>query len=120
MKIAIVLSLGLLMVKLMRREAAATRHWTLAVTIACAAAVPVLTTIAPRWQWPPTASIARQASTPTVNVVVSTAPADTTPVPVGVAAASGPRVAAVWRWLTWIRWVGASVGVIALLIGMVR
>ena len=48
MKTALVLSLGFLIVMAMRRQAAAMRHWTLAVTIACAAAVPLLGTIAPR------------------------------------------------------------------------
>ena len=52
MRIAIVLSLGLCVVSLMRRQAAATRHWTLAVTIACAAILPALGAIAPAWEWP--------------------------------------------------------------------
>ena len=64
MKIAIVLTLGLLIVALMRRQAAATRHWTLAVTIACAAAAPLLGAVAPAWQWPASATPARAAGRP--------------------------------------------------------
>ena len=120
MKIAVVLSLGLVMVSLMRRQAAATRHWTLAVTIACAAAVPVLTAIAPHWQWAPGAAIPSQANATTVNVALPTTPAATTPVPVSAAAAPGQRVAVWWRWLTWLRRAGGAVALTTLLIGMVR
>ena len=51
MKTFIMLSIGLAALRLMRRRSASARHWILAVTIACAAGLPLLAPIAPAWRW---------------------------------------------------------------------
>ena len=121
MKTALVLSLGLLIVMAMRRQAAAMRHWILAVTIACAAAVPLLGddrsalgVVIPhtgrarsarppgerrRRYWLCNASAGRSGDT------------DLT---------AGQCVASLWRWLARIRWAGAAIGLIGLAVGLIR
>ncbi|MEO7272853.1 MAG: M56 family metallopeptidase [Vicinamibacterales bacterium] len=123
MKIAVVLSLGLLAVALMRRQAAATRHWTLAVTIACAAALPTLAVIAPAWQWPD--RDARAGATAAVTSVTAARVADdarTSSAPAAPAPAAGHRQdwSQLGRWLTRLRWAGAGLGLFGLLIGVMR
>jgi len=48
-KISLVILVGLALTLLLRRRSAAVRHWVLATTIGCAAAIPLLTAVAPSW-----------------------------------------------------------------------
>jgi beta-lactamase regulating signal transducer with metallopeptidase domain len=122
MKIAIVLSLGLLIVALMRRQAAAMRHWTLAVTIACAAGVPAIGAVAPTWQWPAAAVPDRGAGAVAVDVAFAIDPGSAAPVRAHARDedAHGVTSAGIGPWLTRIRWVGAVLGMIGLLTGLTR
>ena len=118
MKIAIVLTLGLLIVALMRRQAAATRHWTLAVTIACAAAAPLLGAVAPAWQWPASATPTRAAGAAAVDVAVVASPGPAAPAPAPAQRAG--QWGDIGAWLLRIRWAGAVLGLIGLLAGFIR
>jgi beta-lactamase regulating signal transducer with metallopeptidase domain len=51
-KVTVVLTLALAAMPLLRRRSAALRHWVLGVALACAAALPVLTLVAPAWELP--------------------------------------------------------------------
>jgi TonB family protein len=49
-RVTLVLALGLAATLALRRQSAALRHWVLAATIACAALMPLVETVAPAWQ----------------------------------------------------------------------
>ena len=51
-KSSLIVLLGLAILPLLRRRAAAVRHWVLAATLVCAAAAPVVTLALPSWQLP--------------------------------------------------------------------
>ncbi len=51
-KMTVVIALALAVMPLLRRRSAALRHWVLIVAVACAAAQPLLTLMAPRWTLP--------------------------------------------------------------------
>jgi TonB family protein len=59
-KVAIVVLLALVGVGLMRGRAAAARHWVLAVAVACAIAMPIVTVMVPEW----TIAVARAPLSP--------------------------------------------------------
>jgi TonB family protein len=67
-RVTIVILLSLSCAALLRRRAAAVRHWTLAVGLVCAAAMPLLQIVTPAWGVPRTA----------VRTLVSTAAATVT------------------------------------------
>ncbi|HUE90365.1 MAG TPA: M56 family metallopeptidase [Vicinamibacterales bacterium] len=77
---SIILSIGLLLMPLLRSRSAALRHWVLAATLLCAAAAPLVGRIAPAWPTPLDLSFATRALS---------APG---PLPIGVTA--GPRPSA--------------------------
>ena len=99
-RVTLVILLALLSATLMRRRAAAVRHWILAVGLLCAAAMPVFQAVTPRWGMPvasvhalvsnvaPTAAVRR----PLASIAGSVQP--------GLAAAQGPLLlrAAAWIW----------------------
>lgn len=120
MKTALVLSLGFLIVMAMRRQAAAMRHWILAVTIACAAAVPLLGTIAPRWEWSSPTPVAHEAGAPLANVAVAIGSSIPAPVAATNLPDPGQYEASLWRWLARIRWAGAAIGLAGLAVGLIR
>jgi TonB family protein len=51
-KVSLIVLSGLAATALLRRRSAAVRHWLLAVTIACAAAAPLLALVVPSWHVP--------------------------------------------------------------------
>jgi TonB family protein len=51
-KVSLIVVAGLAAARLLKRQSAATRQWVLAVTVACAAAVPMFERLAPRWTLP--------------------------------------------------------------------
>jgi TonB family protein len=51
-KSSLIVLLGLMILPLLRRRAAAVRHWVLAATLVCAAAAPAVTLALPSWQLP--------------------------------------------------------------------
>jgi hypothetical protein len=52
MKISLIVLGALAASFLLRRRSAALRHWVLAAGVACAAAVPILTSVVPAWPLP--------------------------------------------------------------------
>ncbi len=66
-KISIVIAMGLALAALLRRRSAAVRHWVLAMTIVCAAAVPLLEMVVPAW------GIALPGEAPTAGAADTTA-----------------------------------------------
>jgi hypothetical protein len=68
LKTSLVLGLGMLAVLALRRRSAAVRHWMLALAVSCAAAVPVIGALTPRWSMP---TVAVPASERRPNVDVS-------------------------------------------------
>jgi beta-lactamase regulating signal transducer with metallopeptidase domain len=52
MKMSLIVSVALALSFLLRRRPAALRHWVLAVAVACAAAMPILSTAVPIWRLP--------------------------------------------------------------------
>jgi TonB family protein len=71
-KTTIVAALALAVMPLLQRRSAALRHWVLAMALACAAAMPLLTLVAPAWHVPFAASPApsRPARTPSFDVIL--------------------------------------------------
>ena len=58
---SIVVLIGLLLMPLLRSRSAALRHWVLAATLVCAAAVPFADRLAPAWTAPVDLSFATRA-----------------------------------------------------------
>ena len=67
MKMTIVLLLSLGGVALLRHRSAALRHWVLATSLACAAAMPILELVVPAWSMPLSAPAAIQLRGPEVR-----------------------------------------------------
>src|SRR5689334_19851927 len=116
-RVTLVILLALLAAALMRNRAAAVRHWILAVGLACAAAMPVVQTVAPAWGVPAASvhvlvsnvGLPAAAPQPLARVTGSVQP--------GVVAAQPPLLllSATWMWSA-----GALVLLVVLAVGFAR
>jgi TonB family protein len=119
LKISIVIAIGLTAAALLRRRSAAVRHWILAMTIVCAAALPVLGAYVPSWgidlsPAPPAAAnkapaLVEGASEPNVEIEMTAA-----------AAPAAARPSAIFDFLVPAWTLGAGVSVLVLLTGFAR
>jgi TonB family protein len=124
LKVSLVVCAGLALAGLLRRRSAAARHWVLAATVVCAAALPLLEQLVPAWGVT-SASFgiaARAGQTPQVSVDVAadTAGASSGAVETARAGSPAPSRWSPWRLLerTWM--LGAAASTLILLIGLVR
>src|SRR5689334_19647926 len=121
-KTSLVLAIGILAAGALHRRSAALRHWILAATLFCGAAIPVIEAFTPSWTLPTYAEPARQTGT-SVGVTFSPVARPATPStaaqadPLDTASAMRQRAAAAMLpvWLT-----GAAMNLVLLLIGMSR
>jgi beta-lactamase regulating signal transducer with metallopeptidase domain len=123
MKISLIVLGALAASFLLRRRSAALRHWVLAAGVACAAAVPILTSVVPAWPLPfaaPTSFVPYHDP----FTVTALQPRPALPAIAAPGVASGPPVSrrgldltsvVMWIWLT-----GMAVGVSVLLTGLIR
>ena len=121
-KTSFVLAIGILTAWALHRRSAALRHWLLAATLFCGAAIPVIEASTPSWTLPIYAQPARQTDT-SVGVTFSPVAHPGTPSsaaqgdPVDMANATRQRAAAAML-LVWL--IGAAMNLVLLLIGMSR
>jgi TonB family protein len=120
-KVSLVLLVALAAGTLLRQQSAAVRHWLLAVAIACALLMPVLTLVAPAWQVPTAGSGDPQVdSQVAISVDTAAHPASTPTPPMrrqSVAAMSGAGAGALLL-TVWIAGTALALGV--LLVGLRR
>jgi len=120
-KVSLIVSLGLAATVLLRRRSAAVRHWVLAVTIACAAATPLLELVVPTWHVPVSARwLGRSAEPLTLFIPIRMAQSDD---PAGVASKAAAGPARAWtaaRTLGMVWMAGAAVSLLVLLAGLAR
>ena len=124
MKMSLIVLSALAVSFLLRRRSAALRHWVLAAGVACAAAVPVLTSVVPAWPLPfgtPTAftryedpfqESASPASQPRAAATPSASASESRATPL--------RGSDVWAYARAIWLTGAVVGLSILLVGVLR
>jgi TonB family protein len=120
---SIILLIGLLVMPLLRSRSAALRHWVLATTLACAAAVPVVSGLVPSWSTPLDLSFATRALSGAATQVVAVsggaasrapgADASVEPTPPPSSLSVGPLLLLVWL-------VGMTCSLAALVLGLVR
>src|SRR5688572_24063165 len=126
MKMSLIVLVALAVSYLLRRRCAALRHWVLAVAVACAAAMPILSTTLPAWQLPfatptvfsPYGNPWRDAGSPQPS-----APSAGTSVPsrsVAVGTATSQRSFNLGATLQFIWLAGAAAGLAILLTGVLR
>ena len=121
-KTSLVLAIGILTAGALHRRSAALRHWILAATLFCGAAIPVIEAFTPSWTLPTYAEPARQTGT-SVGVTFSPVARPATP---STAAQADPvdRASAMRQWAAaamlpvWL--IGAATNLVLLLIGMLR
>ncbi len=124
-KVALIVLLALAIAFLLRRSAAAVRHWALAVAIACAVATPALRLIVPSWTIslqtvaPSTAPAANTSSVTTAIIAQNPGrPRDVAPdAPAGAVV---PPVITLTRLLVAIWLTGALLTLSLLVVGLVR
>ena len=126
MKVSVIVLGGLALSFLLRDRSAAVRHWALAATLACAAAVPVLQSVVPVWRLPLGAPATFESYTTNSGEApaVSAAPAMsvTRADPARRMSAAAPGVAVLdWAGALRTLWLaGAIVSLCILLVGMLR
>jgi len=122
-KTSLVLAIGILAAWALHRRSAALRHWVLAATLFCAAAIPAIEASTPSWTLPTYAEPARETGT-TVGVTFSPVARPGTPSSAAQAdppvdrANAMPRRAVAAMLLVWLT--GAAMNLVLLLIGMSR
>jgi TonB family protein len=125
-KVALVMLLALGVALLFRRRAAATRHWVLAVGMACALATPVLNLIAPSWtvRWRTPAPLAQRegnGSSVTTTMMTQNLPERSRQTAAEPTAAERVSTAATaWRLFAAIWMAGVVVAASLLLVGLTR
>jgi TonB family protein len=121
---SVILLIGLLLMPLLRARSAALRHWVLAGTLGCAAAVPFVGGLAPSWSTPLDLSFATRALTgpATRQTAVSGGAAEVGPGAVAaVAPTAAPRSSpSVVRLLGFVWFVGMTFSLVALAVGLMR
>ena len=126
MKMSLIVFGALALSLALRRRSAALRHWVLAMGIACAAAVPILTSVVPAWSLPFATPTAFSRYEDSFTEVASPAPASARGAASVPAAERAPATAsspggfdlfgaARTMWLA-----GAGLGLSILLVGMLR
>ncbi|MEP7305837.1 MAG: M56 family metallopeptidase [Acidobacteriota bacterium] len=121
MKVSLIVSLGLAATALLRRRSAAVRHWVLAVTIACAAATPLLELVVPSWHVPvDSAWLGRSAEPLTLFIPIRMAQADEAAGPASNAGAAPARSLTAARALGMVWMAGTAVSLLLLLVGLAR
>src|ERR1700730_6905017 len=126
MKVSVILVGALAATVLLRRRSAALRHWVLTAALACAAATPVLSLLAPSWHIGVGAPSPVKRTTTSSSVVITTTvaqePADrhgeSAPATTAAGAALNAPALAVWLRVIWIG--GASLNLAVLWVGLVR
>ena len=121
---SVVLLIGLLLMPLLRWRSAALRHWVLAATLFCSAAVPFADRLAPVWAAPVDLSFATRALSAPVPQALALGSGRLEGTPESPAAA-GPRPAAsqappIGRVLMWLWLTGMTLSFAALLVGLGR
>jgi len=120
-KVTAILLVGLLGTMLMRRRSAALRHWVLAAAIMCAAATPLLETVAPVWRLPVVTSLFAR---PTEALALGDGPGRATwPGDGGTTSSvvgARRRPAVVLPALGWIWAIGVGVNAMLLVVGIGR
>jgi beta-lactamase regulating signal transducer with metallopeptidase domain len=119
-KTSLILALGMLATVALRRRSAAVRHWILALTLVCAAAVPIVGSLTPSWTLP-TFSAPTSARGQVVDVSLSPVlrpGAGTAIVPATPESSPDRDLVSAVAGLVWL--IGIVVNVSLLLIGMFR
>lgn len=124
-KVAVIVLLALAIASLLRRSAAAVRHWALAVAIACAVATPALTLIVPSWTISlqtvaPSTAPAANASSVTTAIIAQNPGRPRASAPAEPAGAVVPPIITLTRLLvaTWLA--GVLLTLSLLVVGLVR
>src|SRR5262245_56240528 len=116
-RVTLVILLALLSATLMRKRAAAVRHWILAVGLLCAAAMPLFQAVAPTWGVPVAsvhAFVSNVAPTAVSQQPLTSVGGSVRP---GLAAAEGSLLL---RFAAWIWSVGALILLVVLAVGFAR
>jgi TonB family protein len=131
-RVTALVGLALGVVRLLRRQSAAVRHWVLAVALTCAAALPLLPIVIPAWQripvtggWLATigaAPSARSLAAEAAPSNESSGPPSLTPATAHRAdAAERPASLAMLGWMLTLSWItGLALGLCVLLAGWLR
>jgi beta-lactamase regulating signal transducer with metallopeptidase domain len=120
-QVSVVVVIALAGAALLRGRSAAVRHWLLTVAVVCAALVPSLGLVVPRWQLPAFSTRTEPAPEPDVAVRVrppAIEPAEVISPP--VESARVDRLAQVGQWLVVLWLAGGAVCVGMLLAGCIR
>jgi beta-lactamase regulating signal transducer with metallopeptidase domain len=123
MKVFAMLTVGFVALGLMRRRSAAARHWTLAVTIACSAAVPLFQAVAPAWRLPLRAAPVTSGASPRVSMSFAVAGPGAVDAarPAGAGPSSDqPLAERLLAWFLRVQLAGAALGVLVLATGLAR
>jgi TonB family protein len=119
-KISLIILCGLTILRVLKRQSAATRHWVLSVTLASAAAAPLVALTLPAWTlpWPsePKGQVAIERSFTTGQ---ASAPASPIAVPAAPIAQSGTSMT-IGRVLTLLWLIGAAAAAAVLIVGLAR
>ncbi len=118
LKVAVILLLALAFMPLLRRRAAALRHWLLAAAVMTAVAAPAIRTMVPAWQLP----LDLTAVSPTIVVPNGSSSVEQSPV-VSLQTPQGPPAAdlgAVAPYVLGIWAIGAALGTGVLIVGLTR
>jgi TonB family protein len=120
---SVILLIGLLLMPLLRSRSAALRHWVLAATLACAAAVPFVSGLAPSWSTPLDLSFATRALSGPATGVAAISGSAARLTPGAVAAIESPPPPAslsVGRLLLLVWSAGMTFSLAALALGLMR
>jgi TonB family protein len=121
---SVILLMGLLLMPLLRSRSAALRHWVLAGTLGCAAAVPFVGGLAPSWSTPLDLSFATRALAGPVTRQTMVGGSAASPAPGSVAAgepAPAPPTSRSLGGLLLLAWFGGTtVSLGALALGLLR
>ena len=121
MKVSLVLLLGLSAAALLRQGSAAVRHWVLAATIGCAAAMPLLELVVPSWQLPLSSGrLGRSVEPLRLLIPVGLAPSFDAADGVRTAGANRAAQVTVPRVLGSVWLAGAAISLSILLVGLAR
>jgi TonB family protein len=121
-KVSLVVCVGLMLASLFRRRSAAVRHWILAATIACAAALPVVQMLVPSWLVLPTSVASElQPRRPGLSGAAADAGGAVT-VDIDAVEVSAPARPGwtPWRLLEPAWLLGAAASVLVLVVGLAR
>jgi TonB family protein len=119
-KVSLIVLAGLAAVRMLKSHSAATRHWILAVTLGCAAVVPLVESYVPAWEiWRPAAPSTSTSAGVVVNEVTLTVASKPIESRESIASAR-PGWTLDWWHVRTVWWLGAALGLLSLAVGLAR